>query len=167
MPLSLRTNVKSGSRRFPSLIIADDLRTHASHPKADTTRPPGVHLCAQQRQFTHFRAAFRHTRPPEALDRLTPAACYDPSQRKRPTKRPAIEDPDRSEGRDVSAHGGIRWHQHWVNVSHTGVGEDVSREEIDAGVWKVSFEPLTRGRFLERHMPIEEAYGSLQRRRCL
>jgi putative transposase len=82
-----------------------------------------------------------------------------------PTKLPPLAYPDRFEVRDVSAHGGIRWHHHGVNVSHVGVGEDVGREDIDEGVWKVSFGPLKRGRLLERHRRIEDAYGRLKRHR--
>jgi putative transposase len=131
--------------------------------KADTTRPPGANLRAQQRQFTHFREEFTHERPHEALDMHTPAACDAPSPRKMPHQLPPLEYPDRFEGRSVSAHGGIRWNHQWVNVSHTGVGEYVGLEEIDDGVWHVSCGPLKRGRLLERHMRIEDVYGRLTR----
>jgi putative transposase len=133
--------------------------------KADTTRPPGANLRAQQRKFNHFRDEFNHTRPHEALDLRTPAACYEPSPRKMPTKLPPLEYPDRFEVRDVSANGGIRWHHRWVNVSTTCAGDYVGLEEIDDGVWNVSCGPLKLGRLLERHMRIEDAYGRLKRRR--
>jgi putative transposase len=131
--------------------------------KAETTRPPGANLRAQQQKFTHFREEFNHARPHEALDRRTPAACYDPSPRVMPTKPPPLEYPDRFEVRYVSANGGIRWHHQWVNVSHVCVGEYVGLEEIDDGVWNVYFGPLKLGRLLERHMRIEDAYGRLKR----
>jgi transposase InsO family protein len=133
--------------------------------KAETTRPPGATLRAQQQKFTHFREEFNYARPHEALDMHTPASCYEPSSRKMPHKLPPLEYPDRFEVRYVSANGGIRWNHHWVNVSHVCVGEYVGLEEIDDGVWHVYFGPLTRGRFLERHMRIEDAYGRLTRRR--
>ena len=133
--------------------------------KADTTRPPGATLRAQQRKCTHVRAACNHERPQEALDLRPPAACDDPSSRKMPTKLPPLEYPDRFEGRDVSANGGIRWHQQWGNVAHVGVGEYVGREEIDEGVWTVDFGPLTLGRLLERHMRSDDAYGRRKRHR--
>jgi putative transposase len=133
--------------------------------KADTTRPPGATLRAQQRKFNHFREEFNHERPHEALDMRTPAACYDPSSRKRPTKLPPLEYPDRFEVRYVSANGGIRWNHQGVNVSHVCVGEYVGLEEIDEGVWNVYFGPLKLGRLLERHMRIEDAYGRLKRHR--
>ena len=133
--------------------------------KAETTRPPGATLRTQQRQFNHFREEFNHERPHEALDRRTPAACYDSSSRKMPTQLPPLEYPDRFEVRYVSANGGIRWHHQWGNVSHVCVGAYVGLEEIDDGVWNMYFGPLKLGRFLERHMRIEEAYGRPKRRR--
>jgi transposase InsO family protein len=133
--------------------------------KADTTRPPGANLRAQQQQFTHFRAAFTHERPHEALDMRTPAACDDPSPRKMPPKLPPRESPDRFAVRDVSATGGSRWNRHWVNVSHVCAGAYVGLEDIDDGVWNVYFGPLKLGRLLERHLRIEDAYGRLTRRR--
>jgi putative transposase len=77
--------------------------------KAETTRPPGTTLRAQPRKFNHVREEFNHERPHEALDMRTPAACYEPSPRKLPTKLPPLDYPDRFEVRYVSANGGIRW----------------------------------------------------------
>ena len=133
--------------------------------KAATTRPPGATLRAHQRQFTHCREAFHHARPHEALDRRTPAACDAPSSRTMPPTLPPLEAPDRVEVRDVSAHGGIRWHHPWGNVSHVCVGQYVGLEEIDDGVWHVYFGPLQLGRRLERHRRLEDASGSLNRHR--
>jgi putative transposase len=133
--------------------------------KAETTHPPAHTRRAQQLKFECFREEFNFQRPHEALDMRTPAACYAPSSRKMPHKLPPLEYPDRFEVRYVSANGGIRWNRQWVNVSHVCVGEYVGLEEIDDGVWNVYFGPLKLGRFLERHMRIEDAYGRLKRRR--
>jgi putative transposase len=133
--------------------------------KAETTRPPGANLRAQQQKFNHFREEFNHERPHEALDMRTPAACYEPSPRAMPHNLPPFEYPDRFEVRYVSANGGIRWNRQWVNVSTTCAGEYVGLEEIDEGVWNVYFGPLKLGRLLERHMRIEDAYGRLTRHR--
>jgi putative transposase len=133
--------------------------------KAETTRPPGANLRAQQRKLNHFRAEFNHERPHEALDMRTPAACYEPSPREMPNTLPPLAYPDRFEVRDVSANGGIRWNSQWVNVSITCAGEYVGLEEIDDGVWNVHFGPLKLGRLLERHLRIEDAYGRLKRHR--
>jgi len=133
--------------------------------KADTTRPPGANLRAQQQKFNHVREEFNQARPHAALDMRTPAAGDEPSPRAMPNKRPPLEYPDRFEVRYVSANGGIRWNHQWVNVSTTCVGDYVGLEDIDDGVWNVSFGPLKLGRLHERHMRIEDASGRLTRRR--
>jgi transposase len=143
---------------------------HARMPrtlKADTTRPPGATLRAQQQKFNHCREACNQARPHEALDMCTPAACDAPSPRAMPTKLPPLEYADRFEVRDVSANGGLRWHHQGLNVSTTGVGEYGGLEDIDDGVWTVSFGPLKLGRLHERHLRLEDAYGRRKRRRCL
>jgi hypothetical protein len=132
---------------------------------AETTGPPGANLRAQPQQLNHCREECNHERPHEALDMNTPAAYDEPSPRKMPHKRPPLEYPDRFEVRDVSAHSGIRWHHHWINVSHTCMGEDIGLEDIADGVGHVDFGPLKLGRCLERHMRLEDAYGRLKRRR--
>jgi putative transposase len=132
--------------------------------KAETTRPPAGNLAAQQRRFNRFQEEFNLERPHEALDMQTPASRSDASPREMPNKLPALEYPDRFEVRYVSANGGIRWNQQWVNVSITRVGEYVGLEEIDDGVGNVYFGPLKLGRLLERHMRIEDEYGRLKGR---
>jgi putative transposase len=133
--------------------------------KAETTRPPARTRRAQQRTCDRFREEFNCQRPHEALDMPPPASCYDPSPRQRPNSLPPLAYPDRFEVRDVSANGGIRWHHHWGNVSHTCMGEYVGLEESDDGIWHVYFGPLTLGRLLARHMRIAEVYGRLHRHR--
>ena len=65
--------------------------------------------------------------------------------------------------RRVSRNGGIRWHNHWVNVSHVLAEEYVAFEEIDDGVWSVAFGPLVLGRFDERALCIVDANGYTSR----
>ncbi|MEJ7811751.1 MAG: hypothetical protein WKG32_15170 [Gemmatimonadaceae bacterium] len=66
----------------------------------------------------------------------------------------------------MSTNGGIRWHTHWVNVSHV-LGEEYVAfeeiEEIDDGLWSVSFGPLVLGRFDERRLRIVDANGYASR----
>jgi putative transposase len=158
---------------FPEFIEPGKLHQNGRHEcmhrtlKAQTTRPPGATLRAQQQKFNHFREEFNHERPHEALDRHTPAVCSEPFPRKMPHKLPPLEYHDRFAVRDVSANGGIRWNHRWVNVSHGCVGEYVGLEEIDDGVWNVDFGPLKLGQLLERHLRSEDAYGRLTRRRRL
>ena len=131
--------------------------------KAEATRPPRASSLAQQRRFNSFRAEFNDERPHEALDMETPDSLYERSPREMPARLPPLEYPDRFETRYVSANGGIRWNSEWVCVSTVCAGEFVGLEEIDNGVWNVYFGALKLGRFLERHMRIEDAYGRLKR----
>lgn len=133
--------------------------------KDETTRPPAAAMRSQQVKFDRFRQIFNEERPHEALEQCTPSSVYRSSPRQMPTKIPALEYPDRFEVRYVSANGGIRWNNHWVNVSTTCIGEYVGLEEIDDGVWNLYYGALRLGRFYERKMKIEDAYGRLNRRR--
>jgi hypothetical protein len=87
-------------------------RAQASHAES-RHHPPGATLRAPPRQCTPCRDACTRARPPAARARRPPTACDAPSPRHMPTTRPPLDDPDRFEGRDVSANGGIRWHSPW------------------------------------------------------
>ena len=127
--------------------------------KAEATRPPEAHARAQQRRFDRFRTEFNTERPHEALRQVTPASVYTPSPRPYPTRLPPLEYPTHCEVRRVSRNGGIRWHNHWVNVSHVLAEEYVAFDEIDDGIWTVMFGPMVLGRFDERTRRIEDANG--------
>ena len=131
--------------------------------KAETTRPPAANRRAQQRLFDHFQEEYNTERPHEGLALRTPAACYSSSPRAYPARLPALEYPAHCEIRLVSRNGGIRWHNHWVNVSHVLGGEYIAFEEIDDGLWTVSFGPLVLGRFDERRLCIEDTRGTTSR----
>jgi putative transposase len=156
---------------MPQLIEPGNPQQNGRHErmhrtlKAEATRPPAPALRSQQVKFDAFRREFNTERPHEALDQLTPAQIYRPSDRPMPAKLPQFEYPDRFEVRYVSANGGIRWSKQWVNVSTTCIGEYVGLEEIDDGIWNVYFGKLRLGRLLERSMKIEDAYGRLFRTR--
>jgi hypothetical protein len=59
----------------------------------------------------------------------------------------------------VSRNGGVRWHNHWVNVSHVLAEEYVGLDEVDDGVWSVYFGPVLLGRFHERDCRIHGAHN--------
>jgi len=63
----------------------------------------------------------------------------------------------------VSRNGGVRWHKHWVNVSHVLGGEFVGFTEVDDGEGDLYFGPVKLGRFHERLLRIEDAFGRLAR----
>jgi putative transposase len=156
---------------FPELIEPGKPQQHGRHERrhrpltAATTRPPARSRRAQQRTCDRCREELNGQRPHEALAMPPPASCDAPSPRQRPTSLPPLAYPDRFEGRDVRAHGGLRWHHQGVNVSPTCMGEDVGREDIDDGLWQVSCGPLTRGRLLARHLRSADVDGRLPRHR--
>ena len=93
----------------------------------------------------------------------TPAWMHRPSPRPMPAKLPEMSYPDRFEVRYVSGNGGIRWHEHWVNVSSALVGRYVGLEAADDGLWDVYFGVMKLGRLHERHMRIEDHMGRFRR----
>lgn len=132
--------------------------------KDETLRPPAYNAAAQQRKFNTWRREFNDDRPHEAHDGLTPADLHVNSPRQMPSQLLAPEYPDRFEVRYVSANGGIRWRNQWVNVSSVLIGEHVGLEEVDDGQWDVYFANYRLGRLHERFMRIEDTLGRLKRR---
>lgn len=131
--------------------------------KAEATRPPKASCRAQQRCFDRFRTEFNDERPHEALGQRPPASVYTPSPRPYPARLLPLEYPAHYEVRRVSHNGGIRWHNHWVNVSHVLAEEYVAFEELADGLWQVYFGPLPLGRFDERRLRIEDQFGNTSR----
>ena len=156
---------------LPALIEPDKPRQNGRHARmqrslqVETTRPPAANRRAQQRQSNCFQKEFNAARPHAALDMATLSSVYVPSPREMPDRLPPLAYPDRCAVRYVSYNGGSRWHKGWGSVSITCAGEYVGLEEIDAGGRHVYFGPRKRGRLWERHMPIEDAYARLKRRR--
>jgi len=133
--------------------------------KRETLRPPSATLRHQQRAFDRFQEEFNSERPHEALEQATPASVYTASLRAYPARLPPLEYPAQCEVRRVSGNGGIRWDNHWVNVSHVLRGEYIAFDEVDDGLWTVHFGRLLLGRFHERLLRIEDAHGDLARTR--
>ena len=133
--------------------------------KAETTRPPAANRRSQQRRFNSFQRTYNQERPHEALGQKTPASVYRPSNRTFSDHLEPFEYPSHFEVRRVSNNGGIRWHFHWVNVSHVLGGEYIGLEEVDNDLWNVYLGPLWLGRFHEKELKIEDALGRRRRRR--
>jgi putative transposase len=121
--------------------------------KAETARPPAASAAAQQRRFTRFCAEYNHERPHEALDQTVPAMHYQPSPRPLPRRLPALEYPGHAEIRRVDKIGYVSWRQP-LYVSAALAGEDVAFEEVDDGIWTVTFASVVLGRFDERQHTI-------------
>jgi transposase InsO family protein len=117
--------------------------------KAHTARPPATTATTQQRRFTRFCAEYNHERPHEALDQQVPATRYQPSPRPLPRRVPPLEYPGHAEIRRVDQNGYASWRQP-LFVSAALAGEDVAFEEVDDGIWTVTFATVVLGRFDER-----------------
>jgi putative transposase len=118
--------------------------------KADTTRPPAATAAAQQRRFTRFCAEYNHERPHEALAQTVPAAHYQPSARPLPRRLPPLEYPGHAAIRRVDQNGYVSWRRP-LFVSVALADEAIAFEEVDDGIWTVTFATVVLGRFDERH----------------
>jgi len=116
---------------------------------AHTARPPAANAAAQQRRFRRFCAEYNEERPHEALDQAVPATRYAPSPRPFPRRVPPLEYPGHAEIRRVDQNGMVSWRRP-LFVSVALAGEAVAFEEVDDGIWTVTFATIVLGRFDER-----------------
>ena len=113
-------------------------------------------MAAQQRRFDDWRAEFNADRPHDALAGLVPADRYAPSPRPMPGVLPEPDYPGHLGGADarpvryVSRDGAIRLKKRQVFVSQALGGEHVGLEEVEDGVWSVSFYDRLLARLDER-----------------
>ena len=121
--------------------------------KAETTRPPAASAAAQQRRFHRFCREYNHERPHEALAQTVPASHYQPSPRLLPRRLPPLQYPGHAEIRRVDQNGYVSWRRPRrppLFVSVALAGEPVAFEEVDDGIWTVTFASVMLGRFDER-----------------
>jgi len=121
--------------------------------KAETARPPAASATGQQRRFTRFCAEYNQDRPHESLQQTVPAQHYQPSVRAMPRRLPPLEYPGHVEIRRVDLNGYVSWRRPLrppLFVSAALAGEPVAFEEVDDGIWTVTFASLVLGRFDER-----------------
>ena len=116
--------------------------------KAETAQPPAATARAQQRRFERFCAEYNHERPHEALNQAVPAMHYQPSPRALPRRLAPLDYPGHAEIRRVDQNGYISWRQP-LFVSAALAGEDVAFEEVEDGIWTVTFATVVLGRFDE------------------
>jgi putative transposase len=122
--------------------------------KAETARPPAATARAQQRRFTRFCAEYNHERPHEALDDQPPSAHYHASRRSLPRRLPALEYPGHADVRLVATNGCLSWAGAPLFLATALAGEQVAFEEVDDGIWTISFATVALARFDERHRRI-------------
>ena len=125
--------------------------------KAETAKPPSIHLRAQQRRFDRWRERFNHERPHQALGQRPPAAHYRAAARSLPNVLPEIAYPSNFVVRQVRQNGSIKWHSELIYLCYALVGEPVGFEPIDEGRWRVHFVQQPIGIFdehLNKVLPI-------------
>ena len=106
--------------------------------KQETAKPPGKNSLQQQQHFDRFVETFNSERPHEALDMATPAEVYRPS--KRPyVGLPELDYPFHDRDALVTACGRICMHRKKINLSTALAGQRVGLNEVDNGIWIVSF----------------------------
>jgi putative transposase len=118
--------------------------------KAETTRPPGATLTAQQRKFDAFIARYNVERPHEGIALQRPATVFRSSPRPFPTRRPKPHYPAHFETRKVALGGAIKWHNHQIFVAEPLSGQSVGIEPTDDGICTVHFYGFTIGKIDER-----------------
>ena len=118
--------------------------------KAATARPPASTARAQQRRFTRFCREYNDERPHESLSQTMPREHYQPSARVLPRRLPPIEYPGHAEIRRVDQNGYVSWRTP-LFVSVALADQSIAFEEVDDGIWTVTFASLVLGRFDERH----------------
>ena len=117
--------------------------------KAETARPPASSAAAQQRRFTRFCTEYNRERPHEGLHQTVPAQHYHRSSRALPRRLPPLEYPGHAEIRRVDQNGYVSWRRP-LFVSVALADQPVAFEEVDDGIWTVTFASLVLGRFDER-----------------
>jgi transposase InsO family protein len=117
--------------------------------KAETARPPARSATAQQRRFTRFCAEYNQDRPHESLQQTVPAQHYHRSSRAMPRRLPPLEYPGHAQIRRVDQNGYVSWRTP-LFVSVALADQPVAFEEVDDGIWTVTFASLVLGRFDER-----------------
>jgi putative transposase len=143
----------------PERIVPGHPEQNGSHEqfhavlKAETARPPAATARAQQRRFHRFCVEYNYERPHEALRQAVPATHYAPSARPWPRRLPPLAYPGHAEIRRVDQNGYVSWCNP-LFVSAALAGEDVAFEEVDDGIWTVTFASVVLGRFDERQHTI-------------
>ena len=113
--------------------------------KADATRPPSSSLTEQQIRFDRFRREYNDERPHESLGQETPSSLYSSSVRAFPSRLPDLIYPAHCEVRVVTQSGAINFGSRRFQLSTALTNQEVGLEEIDDGLWTVSFGPLVLG----------------------
>lgn len=113
--------------------------------KAETASPPAASLRAQAERLRVFRRVYNEERPHEALGLVTPASVYATSPRCWSGRLSGPEYAADTEVRRVRTSGEIKWAGATVYISTALVGELISLEQSESGVWRVHYGPVLLG----------------------
>ena len=130
--------------------------------KKEATRPPGMNALQQQARFDAFVNEFNAERPHEALNMQRPADLYTPSQRPY-AGLPELSYPLHDRQHMITACGRICMHRKKINLSTVLAGQLVGLNEVDDGVWLVTFMHYDLGYIdLEQKtlQPIDNPFGT-------
>ena len=118
--------------------------------KAETTKPAGTNLRAQQTRFDRFLEEFNRQRPHEALNFAVPAERYQASPRVYPHR---LEEPTYLAAwgtRRVSSNGEITLDYARLFLTEALAHESVGLEPVGDGLWRVWFGSLCLGEVNQR-----------------
>jgi len=113
--------------------------------KQETLRPPERTPTRQQDRFDTWRNVYNHERPHEALDYLTPAACYRASPRAFPRRVPEVEYDSGIFVRRVSGKGDLNWKNQRLFVSEIFGGQSLGLRPSHDRYFDVLYGPLQIG----------------------
>ena len=137
----------------PERIAAGHPEQHGRHErmhrtlKQETAQPPAANRRKQQRALDRFRQEYNQVRPHEALQMGTPAAVYEPSERKFPACVPEPDYPENMLVRSVRRRGHFRWQKHEVFLSEVLWGERVGLLPVDDRWFTIYFAQFPIARF--------------------
>jgi len=125
--------------------------------KAEATRPPGNNIRDQQRLFDHFREEYNTVRPHEALGMSTPSEVHVLSPREYPKVIRDWDYPKEAKTKLVTVNGAIRFDSdHLVMVSTTLSGRYIGLEEVEDGIWILSYRHVRLGCYSEQTNEVYE-----------
>ena len=130
--------------------------------KQEVAQPPAANRRKQQRALDRFRQEYNQVRPHEALQMNTPAAVYEPSEKKYPARVSAPDYPESMLVRSVRRRGHFRWKKHEVFLSEVLWGERVGFLQEDQRWFTIYFAQYPIARFDSqelRVMPMSMSRG--------
>ena len=112
--------------------------------KKEATKPPSANFLQQQARFDDFSSEFNVERPHEALEMKTPSDVY-PNSPRRYDAPPELSYSFHDRDITVTHCGRVRMHRKRINISIVLADQTLGIEEVDDGIWLVSFKQYDLG----------------------